>query len=616
MIRIKANGTRAKIEETERLTTGRVGLPILLEFSNEWDGLQKTVVCTAGNVTKDIAVIDDTELTVPHECLTTANTHLHIGVYGALPSGKIVIPTIYADAGNIYPGADPSGDEEHQPTPSVVAQILEAANNAVTTANAVAAAAERGDFDGATGPQGPKGDPGEKGETGEQGIQGPQGEQGPAGAKGDKGDKGDPGADAVTDEHYNPTSANAQSGKAVAEATAPKQDKTDNNLETTSKNIVDAINELNFLIRFYANKWNDVRDAVRLGLGTRLFPVGYEFTTFDSDTKQNIVWVVRDHDHHAAADSQLTHTMTIEMKNVYSELDGSYSSLQYDAAEAFYYCSEALPAGTYSFTWDCSGGSIRSGTYKFTTTQVVPKGGQIVIGTNSDVTAITSCKVSTYANIGAASAIENNLAISSGSGGTSLGTVSVSSSTSPNLNCCLRIMWGSNNYAQCGLRQWLNSDEAGGFWTPTNKFDRPPVWRSSRNGFMRGLPSDFLAVVQPAVVPCRTNSVFEITSLDGTEFTPNQVYNLEDKFFLLSRPEIYGTYDNVAYKDGTQLDYYKGLTKTEIIKRDAMGSARYYWLRSPYSITAADERSVYTAGDLIDDPAFYDRGVAAACIIA
>ena len=38
------------------------------------------------------------------------------------------------------------------------------------------------------------------------------------GAKGDKGDKGDPGKDAVTDRAYSPTSENAQSGKAVAEA--------------------------------------------------------------------------------------------------------------------------------------------------------------------------------------------------------------------------------------------------------------------------------------------------------------------------------------------------------------------------------------------------------------
>lgn len=53
---------------------------------------------------------------------------------------------------------------------------------------------------------------------------GPKGEQGLQGIKGDKGEKGEPGAngkdgnDAVIDQVYSPTSENAQSGKAVAEA--------------------------------------------------------------------------------------------------------------------------------------------------------------------------------------------------------------------------------------------------------------------------------------------------------------------------------------------------------------------------------------------------------------
>ena len=85
-------------------------------------------------------------------------------------------------------------------------------------------------------------------------------------------------------------------------------------------------------------------------------------------------------------------------------------------------------------------------------------------------------------------------------------------------------MWGSNNYAQSAARQWLNSDAAAGsVWTPTNKFDRAPSWATSKVGFMKGLPADFLAAVQPAAIPCRTNSVFEVNSLDGTEYTVNTV---------------------------------------------------------------------------------------------
>ena len=80
-------------------------------------------------------------------------------------------------------------------------------------------------------------------------------------------------------------------------------------------------------------------------------------------------------------------------------------------------------------------------------------------------------------------------------------------------------MWGSNNYAQSAARQWLNSDAAAGsVWTPTNKFDRAPFWATSKAGFMKGLPADFLAAVQPAAIPCRKmcirDRVGDVTQLE------------------------------------------------------------------------------------------------------
>ena len=180
-----------------------------------------------------------------------------------------------------------------------------------------------------------------------------------------------------------------------------------------------------------------------------------------------------------------------------------------------------------------------------------------------------------------------------------------------------RIVLGSNNYAQSAVRQWLNSAAAaGGVWAPTNKFDRAPSWATTYNGFMHGLPADFLAVVEPAVIPCRTNSIFECASLDGTEFTVNQVYELKDKFFLLSRPEIYGSWDSATYKDGELLDYYEGLTNAERKKFDNGGSVRYAWLRSPYPSDANDARVVDTGGSLGYSGAYGSYGVAPACIIA
>ena len=365
------------------------------------------------------------------------------------------------------------------------------------------------------------------------------------------------------------------------------------------------------------NTWEDIKNAVRLGLGAKLFPVGYEFTTEDATTGAVITWVVRDHDKHEAANGKLTHSMTLEAKYVYSNSAGTYSTLVFDAKEALYYAAEEIPAGTYNFTWNYATGSMVNGTYQFTLTKAVPAGGQIVLGTNSSSTAITGCKIATYATVAATAAIESGIVVTEGSEGTSLGTIAATSATSENLNCAQRIMWGSNNYAQSAARQWLNSDAtAGSVWTPTNKFDRAPSWATSKAGFMKGLPADFLAAVQPAAIPCRTNSVFEVNSLDGTEYTVNTVYTLNDMFFMLSRPEIYGSWDSSSVKDGELLEYYEGLSDIERIKCDAAGSARYCWLRSPNPGSAYHERIVNTSGALGYYLASNGYGVAPACIIA
>lgn len=363
------------------------------------------------------------------------------------------------------------------------------------------------------------------------------------------------------------------------------------------------------------NTWEDIKNAVRLGLGEKLFPVGYEFTTLDADTTQNIIWVVRAHDHHTAANNKLTHTMTLETKNVYSLSSGAQKAVQYDATEAFYYAEQELAAGTYNITianqaWYTADNGK---TFQFTLATAVPAGGQLVFAMTYNAT-LEGKSVKSYANKVTTTALET-VTLTEGSEGTSLGTTNGSS---PNVNHMHRAIFGSNNYAQSAARQWLNSAAAAGsVWTPTNVFDRPASWATSYNGFMHGLPADFLAVVQPAVLACRTNSLFEVESLDGTAFAINQLYSLKaDKFFLLSRPEIFGDWDSASYKDGTQLEYYNGLTATERIKRDAAGTARLAWLRSPYPSYANYARFVTSDGALHSDGAYRGYGVAPACIIA
>ena len=359
--------------------------------------------------------------------------------------------------------------------------------------------------------------------------------------------------------------------------------------------------------------WADIRNAVRMGLGATLFPAGYEFTTVDSDTGVSVVWAVRGHDHHTPANSRLAHSMTLEMKYVYSNANGSQKAVQYDAQEALYYAADGLSAGTYHFTvanqaWFAADNGK---SFQFTLAESVPAGGQVVVSATYNQT-FAGKSVKTYASPSSTAVIETTT-LAEGNGGTSLGTTNGEG----NINHLHRIVLGSNNYAQSAARQWLNSAAAAGsVWAPTNKFDRAPSWATTYNGFIHSLPADFLAVVEPAVIPCRTNSIFECASLDGTEFTVNQVYELKDKFFLLSRPEIYGSWDSATYKDGELLDYYEGLTNAERRKYDNVGSVRYAWLRSPIPSYASYARLVYTDGSLYSYFAYSSYGVAPACIIA
>ena len=406
----------------------------------------------------------------------------------------------------------------------------------------------------------------------------------------------------------------------VSAATAGKDyltpDNIDSEMSDTSGNAVQ-----NKVIKKYIDSiltpqtFADVRRQIRLGRGAALFPVGYEFTTADSETGKDIVWVVRAHNVHKAADTSLKYTMTLEAKYLYSTKNGSRKAMQFDAPEAIYFAENGLAAGTYNFTvayqtWH----PVDNGkTFQFTLTKAVPAGGQLFLDISMN-DEIEGKNIMSYSSNRSTVPIET-VSVTEGSSGTSLGTTD---GKSTNVNHMHRVIGGSNNYAQSAVRQWLNSAAAAGqVWSPTNKYDRAPSWNPTYNGFMHGLDPDFLNVVQPAKLPCSTSSVIEVNSLDGTAFAINQVYNLsEDKFFLLSRPEIFGTWGNENLKDGYQLEYYQGLSSTELIKRDMNGTANYTWLRSPYHSFANYECIVIDNGTIGNSNTNNGVGVAPACIIA
>ena len=178
---------------------------IHFNFPAEWDGFAKTAVFTNGE-TKISVVLNENgklctgenECCIPHEVIKAPA--FTVSVFGV--SGDKRATTQIAQV-SVKPSGYGEGATPAEPTPTEYEQLVAIANSAEQLAQSVRSDADSGAF---------------KGDKGEQGNKGDKGDTGAVGAKGDKGDKGDPGKDAVIDRDYSPTSENAQSGKAVAEA--------------------------------------------------------------------------------------------------------------------------------------------------------------------------------------------------------------------------------------------------------------------------------------------------------------------------------------------------------------------------------------------------------------
>lgn len=346
--------------------------------------------------------------------------------------------------------------------------------------------------------------------------------------------------------------------------------------------------------------WSDVQALVRKGLASKVFAVGDQLTCQRGST--TLVWDIIGFDIDTPADKQFTHSMTLQLHDC---LPGT----QYDAPEALFYCETALAAGTYNFTllagYDTTYGGGK--TYQFTLTKEVPAGGQITFPWNWNTQASTT-KVSTYKSRTDTAAIET-VGVTEGTGGTNLGTAD---GKTTNMNHSHRIRYGSNNWVESAMRQYLNSDKAAGsVWTPQTKFDRPPSWNASTAGFMNGLDADFLAVIgKTTKVTCRNT----VTDGGGSDTT-------KDKFFLLSRREVFAGNEVSNVTEGEPYPFYSdysdytnanaGADKNRIKYRG--GSPQWWWLRTPNAGSGHNVRIVGTDGCLDGHSASGSGGVAPAC---
>lgn len=176
------------------------------------------------------------------------------------------------------------------------------------------------------------------------------------------------------------------------------------------------------------------------------------------------------------------------------------------------------------------------------------------------------------------------------------------------------------------MRQHLNSSKvAGSVWTPQTVWDRAPSWVSSIAGFMRGLDPEFVKICGDVELLTALSTVAgDTTVAEGSAGTGFET--TVDKFFLSSKPEVFGGSDNASDK-GDAWQYYSANSDvpggagnagadSNRIKVNAAGNATYWWLRSPYVGDGSYVRLINPTGNFHNGYASYSYGVAPACVVA
>ena len=267
--------------------------------------------------------------------------------------------------------------------------------------------------------------------------------------------------------------------------------------------------------------------------------------------------------------------------------------LVFEPAQALAWFENGLAAGSYKFKQG-------NNTYFFTLLTAIPAGGQLKANTST---------FQTYESQAATATLETGTTSTTEiAGATDLGTTGAG-----DLNNHDRVGYGSNNYGESGLRQWLNSDAAASTQMPRLcKFSRPYI--VSAAGFLNGLDPDFIACLDDTVWRSSANNAYEAPASMGGIAVKSNPYTVTDKIGLASEMEIFGSYGGIA--DGsTQFELFVGSENADRIKY-YNSAARVWWLRSPYWNYANYVRYVRTSGAANHFDARSAYGVVPACKIS
>lgn len=302
--------------------------------------------------------------------------------------------------------------------------------------------------------------------------------------------------------------------------------------------------------------------------------------------------------------------------NIWLQSHYALTSMPYSGTSdgnAFYVPAEKMPAGTYYFTVLTSTGPFSNGeSYNFTLTQEVPSKGQLVFtkeGTNSSWPSnLSYWRVSSY-NSGIESTPIETVTLNTGELGTKIGELKTSGVySSTGMNTINRIRYGYNRYRFSIPRQWCNGiEEDGNWWSPLNSFERLPTSIKTIQGFMAGLPEEFLNVIKPVRITSKLNTVSDI-DLGSTE-------TVTDYFFLSSLKQENINVDSI----GEPVWPYWSETSSSARGRYGYDTPtttkKNVWTRSVYPSSEYNQRYITTSGGSSYTSPSVSCGVVPVCVI-
>ena len=117
--------------------------------------------------------------------------------------------------------------------------------------------------------------------------------------------------------------------------------------------------------------------------------------------------------------------------------------------------------------------------------------------------------------------------------------------------------YGWNRYSMSEYRQWLNSSAAAGnWWTAQHEYDAAPTQANTVNGFMHGLPAEFLAMLKPVKVETARNYRDPDTAQASGTYEYDTTY---DTFWLPSKEEEYTAVNDPNHREGYAWQYWKNV---------------------------------------------------------